>query len=135
MPQLPVQMQIPVAWGDMDAFGHVNNVMYLRYFESARIRYFEELLGSAKFDTPIKPVVAEMSCTYRKPVFYPDTLTLHVGVPEIGNSSMQMVCEMYNTNDELVAIAKATIVMFDFSKGKAARISATSRHQIESFQV
>jgi acyl-CoA thioester hydrolase len=39
--EFPVQVEIPVAWGDMDAFGHVNNVVYFRYFESARIACFE----------------------------------------------------------------------------------------------
>ena len=39
----PVTIQVPVAWGEMDAFGHVNNIVYFRYFESARIAYFEKI--------------------------------------------------------------------------------------------
>ena len=39
----PVTVEVPVAWGDMDALGHVNNAVYFRYFETARIRFFAEL--------------------------------------------------------------------------------------------
>ncbi|MHA2239162.1 MAG: acyl-CoA thioesterase, partial [Candidatus Hodarchaeales archaeon] len=41
--EFPVTVQIPVAWGDMDSFGHVNNTKFFKYFETARIKYFEEI--------------------------------------------------------------------------------------------
>ena len=51
MPVEPVSVQIPVAWGDMDAFGHVNNTVYLRWFETARIAFFRAV------DRSLEPVV------------------------------------------------------------------------------
>ena len=61
----PVIHQQTVAWGDMDAFGHVNNVIYYRYMESARIEYFNRL---NLFSHPINTVVSSSQCKYLKPV-------------------------------------------------------------------
>lgn len=85
--QFPVVDEQKVAWGDMDAFGHVNNVMYYRYIESARICYFEHLnlLGR-----DVNTVVASSQCKYIKPVFYPDTLSVGACVVELRNSAMRM---------------------------------------------
>jgi acyl-CoA thioesterase FadM len=52
----PVVIEIPVAWGEMDAFQHVNNVAYIRYFESGRIAYFER-----------QPMMEEMAAHRRRP--------------------------------------------------------------------
>lgn len=61
----PSIIQIPIAWGDMDAFGHVNNVNFFRYFESARVNYFDEvqLLEQMKL-TGIGAVVGSTDCRY-----------------------------------------------------------------------
>ena len=74
----------PVAWGDMDAFGHVNNTIYLRYFETARVRYFDAAPELAGFKGAEIPVIANISCTYKRAVKYPDTLTFHVVVESMG---------------------------------------------------
>lgn len=76
----PVIHQQVVAWGDMDALGHVNNVMYYRYIESARIHYMDQIrMMQQSFST----VVASNQCKYMRPVFYPDTLKIGVRVEEI----------------------------------------------------
>ena len=67
--QYPVIYEQQVAWGDMDAFGHVNNVIYYRYMESARIAYFDELNILSQ---DVNTVVATNQCKYIKPMFYPD---------------------------------------------------------------
>ena len=66
--EFPVQVRIPVAWGDMDAFNHVNNVVYFKWFESARIAYFEhtESMGVMRAEG-IGPILASTSCRYRAP--------------------------------------------------------------------
>lgn len=69
--EYPVIYEQKVAWGDMDAFGHVNNAVYYRYIESARICYFEEL---NIFQQDIYTVVASSQCQYLRPLFYPDQL-------------------------------------------------------------
>ena len=63
----PLHFQQTVAWGDMDAFGHVNNVMYYRYFESARIEYLEQF---NIFNYDVITVISKSDCRYLSPVFF-----------------------------------------------------------------
>src|SRR6187431_668627 len=67
---------IPVRWGDMDAYGHVNNTLYFRYFEEVRFKWLEEK------GIPIKgathPVVVTIGCTFLRPLFYPENLRVDV---------------------------------------------------------
>lgn len=76
-----------VAWGDMDAFGHVNNVMYYRYVESARLAYIER---TGILSSDILTVVASNQCKYLKPVFYPDQLSIGARIEELRNSAFRM---------------------------------------------
>ena len=89
--QFPIVYEQKVAWGDMDAFGHVNNVMYYRYIESARIEYFDRL---NVFDQDVLTVVASSQCKYLKPVFYPDVLHIGARVEEMRNSALHLTTIM-----------------------------------------
>ena len=71
----PIIHQQPIHWGEMDAFNHLNNVVYYRYAESARIGYLQAL---GMFDSNMVTVLAQSSCQYLRPVIYPDTLLLGV---------------------------------------------------------
>jgi len=64
--------KIPVRWGDMDAMGHVNNAVYFRYMEQARIAWFETLVPRAEAWSAMSIVIVNASCTFRKPINYPD---------------------------------------------------------------
>ena len=81
----PVILEIPVAWGEMDAFQHVNNIVYLRYSESARIAYLERVgLSDTLQTTGIGPILALIQCRYKFPLTYPDTVRVGVRASEIG---------------------------------------------------
>ena len=89
--QWPVSVSIPVLWGHMDAFNHVNNVMYLRWFESARIAFFEaaDVIGEME-RTGVGPILGRATCDYRIPLTYPDQLTVQTTVTSLGTSSFVM---------------------------------------------
>lgn len=126
-----VQLQQEVAWGDMDAFGHVNNTIYLKYFETARVRYFDAIPELAGFKGAAIPVLANINCNFKKPVVYPDTLTLKVGVSKLGHASLQMQCEMWSPKVGLAAVASCTIVLIDVVKGHSVRMPNEWRRAIE----
>ena len=107
----PVIYEQNVAWGDMDAFAHVNNVIYYRYIESARICYLD-VLNIFKLD--INTVVASSQCKYLKPVFYPDQLKIGVRVEEIRNSAFRMNYLIWSSaQQQNVALGEAVIVCVD----------------------
>ena len=134
MTKFPISVEIPVAWGDMDAFGHVNNVKYMRYFESARVKYFDELMVGEGTKSPIQPVLASITANFKFPVVYPDTITVKMGVGKIGNTSLQMECEMYNQAGKLVLDGYCTIVMFNFKTGQPAAVPEEIRAFIEKIE-
>lgn len=123
-----------VAWGDMDAFGHVNNTVYLKYFESARVRYFDDIPELAGFKGDEIPVLAAISCKFKKAVVYPDTLTMKLAVTEMGHASMKIECQMISPKVGLAAVADCVIVLIDSKKGHSVRIPNNWRAAIEAVE-
>lgn len=111
-----------VAWGDMDAFGHVNNTVYLKYFETARVNYFNDIPELREFKKEELPVIVNLSCNYKKAVVYPDDLTIEVGVVEFGAASLKMACNFISPKVGLAAQAECTIVLVNAKKGHSIRI-------------
>lgn len=107
----PVVYTQDIAWGDMDAFGHVNNVMYYRYMESARIAYLQRLnLLSQDFNT----VIASSHCQYLQAVVYPDQLKIGVRVEELRNSAFRMHYLLWSeAQQKMIAQGEAVVVCVD----------------------
>lgn len=106
--QFPVHHEQKVIWGDMDALGHLNNVIYYRYIESARVTYFEAL---GLFDYDVSIVVAKSSCNYLSSVVYPDTLIIGSRVEEIRQSAIRMSYALYSQQqNKVVATGEAVLV-------------------------
>ena len=111
----PIIHHQPIHWGEMDAFNHLNNVVYYRYAESARIGYLQAL---GMFDGNMVTVLAQSSCQYLRPVTYPDTLLLGVRCQRLGNTSIVMEYSYYSAaQNAIVATAEAVVVRLD-SEGK-----------------
>jgi len=87
--------EIKVRWGDMDAYGHVNNAMYLRYLEEARCQMLAAM-DVALEGNRIAPVVINVGCTFLRPVVYPDTLTVRCFGSEPGRSSFMSTYEIFS---------------------------------------
>lgn len=107
----PVIHQQPIHWGEMDAFQHLNNVVYYRYAESARIAYLQAL---GMFDGSMVTVLAQSSCQYLRPVTHPDTLLLGVRCQRLGTTSIVMEYGYYSCAQQaIVATAEAVVVRLD----------------------
>src|SRR5260221_6322189 len=112
----PVLLTWPVQWGDQDAFGHVNNVVYFRWMESARIEYFRQAAIGGMSNQGAGPILASIKCDFRRQLTYPDTLLVTASVASIGRTSMKMVHWVYSTQQQAVAAeADSVIVMFDYT--------------------
>ena len=126
--QFPIRYEQKVAWGDMDAFGHVNNVMYYRYIESARIAYFDRL---NVFEQDVLTVVSSSQCKYLKPVFYPDVLHIGARIEEMRNSAIRMYYRLYSQQQQqIVAEGEAVVVFVDKEEMKKALIPQQLRQVI-----
>lgn len=117
MPDSPVlTLDIPVAWGDMDAFGHVNNTQFFKYCESTRMKYFEKIgLIDCMNSQGIGPILAKIECKFIRPLFYPDTLTVGLTVHNLQSSSFELAYRISShKTGELSALAQDKIVIFDY---------------------
>ena len=123
-------------WGDMDAFQHVNNVHFFRYFESGRVKYFDDLsLPTMITETGLGPILAAINCNYRQPVLHPDTLEVWVRCKHIGQRSFTM--EQLVISQKLratVAYGDAVIVMFDYGKQEKAAVPDALRSAIAQYE-
>ncbi len=130
--ECPVVYHQAVAWGDMDAFGHVNNVMYYRYIESARIEYLTQIEA---FNHGLASVVSSSSCRYLRPVFYPDQLKIGVRVVEVRNSGFRMTYVLHSSKQQqVVATAEAIVVMVDAKTFEKAAMPLELKQQIAALE-
>ncbi len=124
MPSFPILSPIVVQWGDMDAYQHVNNVVYLRWFETARMALFRRLDFTS--GTDVGPILHSTSCRYRVPVYAPDTVVAGVRVKDVGVDRFVLEMAVYSDNASAVAaVGDAVIVAYDYpNKRKASLPSA-----------
>ncbi len=128
----PVIYETDVVWGEMDAFQHVNNVAYFRYFESARIHYFERTeLMEVMQSTGIGPIVHTQSCRYRFPLTYPDRIRVGVRIPGLGEDRFTMQYQLVSTRQQVVAArGEVLVVVFDYRRNQKTPIPAVIRDAI-----
>src|SRR5688572_25432253 len=100
-------VRIAVAWGDMDAFQHVNNAVFLRWFETARIEWFERVRFPEE-DGKSGPVVRAATVGYELPVTYPDTVTVKVWSEKVGRTSVTLAYEVTSAAKENKVVATGT---------------------------
>ena len=133
----------------MDAFQHVNNVQYIKFFESARINHFYRI-GSKSVKqgraldfqgfmnaTGVGPILASTSCKYKYPAKYPDTLTAcsRIPVDSIGDDKFTMEYRVVSEESgRIVADGEGVIVMYDYKENKRATISDALRKAIEGVE-
>ena len=128
--QFPVQLEIRVAWRDMDANGHVNNAVFVRWFEDARIEYFHRCpaLISGIQEHKQGPILRRQEIEYRTPVTYPDTVRVRISVTKLGDTSFEMACRIESERVAgEVATANGTAVMLDLTRGTPIPIPADVR--------
>ncbi len=121
--QLVHTMRMTIRWGDMDAMGHVNNTVYFRYFETARIAWFEQI-GCAPDPSGQGPVIINAHCSFLKQLKYPGEIEVTTLVGPPGRSSFQMTHEIRalgadGSVGELHAEGGAKVVWVNFPAEKS----------------
>ena len=132
----PVVVTLPIQWGDQDAFGHVNGVMYFRWFETARVEYLNRSgLGHLMSQEGLGPILAAIKCDYRRQLKHPDTILVSASIGEIAKTSMKMRHQIYSQAQQAIAAeAESTVVMFDYANQRPTRVPDEVRQQIERME-
>jgi len=128
-----VVVTVPVSWGDMDAFQHVNNTRFFRYFEDARIAYFErtgmpELAGAP---TGVGPILGHTACRFRAPITYPDEIQVGAKVTAVGQHSFKMEYKVVSVAlHRVAAIGTAVVFAYDYVEGKKSLLPESWRRAL-----
>jgi acyl-CoA thioester hydrolase len=124
--------RIPIRWGDMDAMGHVNNTVYFRFMEQARIGWFDALVPEEAAWKSTALVIANASCNFKRPFNYPGTVDVKVYTGAPGGSSVPTFYELVLVESQLVyADGAATVVFIDMKTQKPVRIPDEIRKRLQ----
>ncbi len=126
-----LQKKIPVNWGDMDAFQHVNNTIYLKWIESARVDYLAQFVTGRFSENNLGPILARIDCRYVFPLTYPDTVIVGYRASEILEDRIIGESRVYSEKHQrLSAISYNTIMAYDFKELKKAAIPKEWKEKI-----
>ncbi|HYF13913.1 MAG TPA: thioesterase family protein [Phycisphaerales bacterium] len=135
-PHATITIDIPVHWGDMDALGHVNNVLFFRYIESARVAYIAALgLESLRNEGGVGFILQHAECRFRRPVVYPDTLRVGASLESIADDRFTLAHEVFSAQrGEVAAVGRGTIVTYDYARAVKTPIPERVRTAIERLE-
>ena len=138
----PVQTTIPIQWGEMDAFNHVNNVVYIRWCETARIELFRKIWGDRGINMKeilegngIGPILANFNVNYKIPISYPDNVIVQTRVAQIGNTSFNVEHQVFTEKmgNSVVAEASSVVVMLNYKTGEKFNLNSSMKLKLEQF--
>jgi acyl-CoA thioester hydrolase len=132
----PVVIEIPVAWGDMDALGHVNNVAYLRYLESSRVAYLDQLkIWDYMEKTGLGPILASVQCRYRIPLIYPDTVSVGARAAKVEKDRFVVEhCVVSHKLRKVAAEGSGVLVAYNYQQKKKELIPEYLKARIEAVE-
>jgi acyl-CoA thioester hydrolase len=132
----PVIVQQAVVWGEMDSYRHVNNVVYFRYFENGRLEYFRRL-GWEEIErrTRVGPILAATSARFRKPLTYPDTISIGTRLASISEDRFTMKHVIVSHAQGAVTTeGEGLVVSFHYARGEKAPIPEELRKRIAELE-
>jgi acyl-CoA thioester hydrolase len=126
----------PTRWGDCDRFGHVNNVQFVRYFESGRLDYFHRVLDLETVPDAVDSlIIADIHVNFLRQINHPCALEVGTRVSRLGNSSFDFEAAIYGQDeDEPYSTATATCVWFNFRDNHSTPIPPDARATIQQFE-
>ena len=132
----PVRVEIPVQWGEMDAYDHVNNVAFFRYFESARVEYLERCGFTDSYrEERVGAILHSTSCRFRRALVYPDRVTVGARVTEMEEDRFTMEYRVVShEQEELAAEGRGVVVSFDYETDAKTPIPESVRKGVRELE-
>lgn len=123
--------RMPIRWGDMDAMGHVNNTVYFRYLEQARIEWLTKL-GFGPDAAGEGPVIINAHCTFLKQLKFPGDIEVRTYVRSIGRSSFETVQDIRRSEDPETVWSEggAKVVWINYEREKSVPLSDDLRRRL-----
>lgn len=122
---------IPIRFSDMDFYGHVNNAVYLTYFEIGRTNYWRDIIKWNWDEHGI--ILGRSEVIYLKPITRHDEIACYLRTTRIGNSSfdiMHVLVKVTEAGEEICTTGKTVCICYDYSANKSMPIPATQRQRM-----
>ncbi|WP_196138350.1 thioesterase family protein [Aliikangiella sp. G2MR2-5] len=134
--QFSFSIEQDLIWGDMDAFNHINNTKYFRYFENVRIEYFQKVgINQFMAKEKVGPILGETSCRYLSPLTYPDRITIRTGVTILREKRFTMNYEILSKKqNKVVATGSGEVIFLDYKTGITCPIPLEITKQIKALE-
>lgn len=134
--RFPRSLELPVHWGEMDAFRHVNNLSYFRWFESGRMDYLRAVGYLDHMEaTEQGPILAHTECRFRAPLAWPDAVLVETGIEDIGVDRFLMRYRVTGlSSGVLAAEGSGRMVSFDYGAGRKCPLPAAVLAAIEALE-
>lgn len=128
----PVVVEIPVQWSEMDAYGHVHNSVFFRYFETARVEYLARCGFLDLYDLEqVGVILHSTECRFRRPLYHPDTVLVGARTTDLADDRFTMqYLAVSAASNEAVAEGSAVVVVFDYASHKKTPLPGNIREQI-----
>lgn len=127
LPPSAFQYRIPVRWGDLDAFNHVNNANYLRYLEEARVQWLHTLVSDWD-DVPAVPVMAAVQLNYRVPIGWPAEVIVTQSIARLGSTSLTIANRIESADGAVLhADGEVVLVWIDRASGQPVPLPEVMR--------
>jgi acyl-CoA thioester hydrolase len=134
--EFPVIVGTPIAWGDMDYFRHVNNIVFFRYFESARIEYLERIgFREEMQERAVGPILASTHARFRHPLTYPDWVWVGARTIELNDDRFVMEYRIESSRSRTVAAeGGGVVVSYSYEQQRKAPLPEAVRRAIEALE-
>ncbi len=134
MSEYPVEVPIEVRFRDTDAMGHVNNAVYLTYFEVGRMAYWDRMSVGESYDA-VPFVLARAEVDFKAPAHVGDILILGIRVSRISNRSFDFEYHLVRDADELLIATGSTVqVTYDYDDGKTIQVPDNLKQRIAALE-
>ena len=132
----PVVVRKAVVWGEMYSYNHVNNVVYFRYFENARLEYFRRM-GWFEYEdaTGIGPILASTQCRFRRPLTYPDTIAIAGRVIDVAADRFTLEHRVVSQAlGAVAAVGQGVVVSYHYGRGEKVPLPDELRRRIAELE-
>lgn len=128
-------IDLQLRFNDVDMFGHVNNSVYLQFFDLGKLNYFNTALGEDFMKTGLQVVIANINCNFYSPTFINEKLQVLTTIKHIGEKSLTLEQRIVNKeNGDVKCIATTIMAGFDPKTMKSAPIFDDPRHKFEEYE-
>lgn len=134
--RFPVRLSLPVQWGEMDVYGHVNNAVYFRWFESARMEYFSRLgWPEVERETGVGPILHSTQARFRAALHWPDEVEVGAKVSELLDDRFTMLYSVASRKlGRIAAEGSGLVVAYDYRAKAKARLPEAVRARISELE-